>query len=390
MPSSVSFYSTSSGSNRYSWSSQSNNDGLNSSMRKISDDSMSHSRLFVASSDQSSLWGDVRKLSEAGISRRTSSVDSSQILTEDTDSFIIGDRVYVGGTKSGRIAYIGETKFAPGDWAGIVLDDPVGKNDGTVGQCRYFQCDAKHGIFSRLTRLTRTPLDMPPPPATPTPSSYRGMEAGGGFVSPTGSARSLSFSTPGPGSTPAGKGSDIRLGDRVIVMSAQGSKTGVLRFKGTTQFAQGEWCGVELDEPVGKNDGTVEGVRYFQCEPRFGLFSPVHKVSKSPMSGTKRLSCAVHHGLRRSGSRESITSNFSNITATSVKSNLRRPSSIIKSPTSATPSTTSKNSMQEFIPFYDYGANSQGYLNDLPMKVTPVFYYPVYYPHWGDTTEFFF
>uniref|UniRef100_A0A8D9BFU1 Restin homolog n=1 Tax=Cacopsylla melanoneura TaxID=428564 RepID=A0A8D9BFU1_9HEMI len=299
MPSSVSFYSTS-GSNRYSWSSQSNN-------------------------------------------------DSSQILTEDTDSFIIGDRVYVGGTKSGRIAYIGETKFAPGDWAGIVLDDPVGKNDGTVGQCRYFQCDAKHGIFSRLTRLTRTPLDMPPPPATPTPSSYRGMEAGGGFVSPTGSARSLSFSTPGPGSTPAGKGSDIRLGDRVIVMSAQGSKTGVLRFKGTTQFAQGEWCGVELDEPVGKNDGTVEGVRYFQCEPRFGLFSPAHKVSKSPMSGTKRLSCAVHHGLRRSGSRESITSNFSNITATSVKSNLRRPSSIIKSPTSATPSTTSKNSMQDVL-----------------------------------------
>jgi Dynactin complex subunit involved in mitotic spindle partitioning in anaphase B len=44
--------------------------------------------------------------------------DSSQVLTEDTDSFIIGDRVYVGGTKSGRIAFIGETKFAPGDWAG--------------------------------------------------------------------------------------------------------------------------------------------------------------------------------------------------------------------------------------------------------------------------------
>ncbi|KAL1452149.1 hypothetical protein WDU94_006453, partial [Cyamophila willieti] len=217
----------------------------------------------VASSDQSSLWGDVRKLSEAGISRRTSSVDSSQILTEDTDSFIIGDRVYVGGIKSGRIAFIGETKFAPGDWAGIVLDDAVGKNDGTVGQCRYFQCEPKHGIFSRLTRLTRTPLDMPPPPATPTPSSYR--EAGGGFVSPTGSARSLSFSTPGPGfSTPATKGGDIRLGDRVIVMSAQGSKTGVLRFKGTTQFAQGEWCGVELDEPIGKNDGAVENVRYVQ------------------------------------------------------------------------------------------------------------------------------
>lgn len=41
---------------------------------------------------------------------------------------MIGDRVWVGGTKPGRIAYIGETKFAPGDWAGVVLDEPIGKD----------------------------------------------------------------------------------------------------------------------------------------------------------------------------------------------------------------------------------------------------------------------
>lgn len=52
--------------------------------------------------------------------------DNSVVLTEDTDSFIIGDRVWVGGTKPGQIAYIGETQFAPGDWAGIVLDEPIG------------------------------------------------------------------------------------------------------------------------------------------------------------------------------------------------------------------------------------------------------------------------
>lgn len=49
------------------------------------------------------------------------------MLTEDTDSFIIGDRVWVGGTKPGQIAYIGETQFAPGEWAGVVLDEPVGQ-----------------------------------------------------------------------------------------------------------------------------------------------------------------------------------------------------------------------------------------------------------------------
>lgn len=54
--------------------------------------------------------------------------DTSVVLTEDTESFMIGDRVWVGGTKPGRIAYIGETKFAPGDWAGVVLDEPIGKD----------------------------------------------------------------------------------------------------------------------------------------------------------------------------------------------------------------------------------------------------------------------
>lgn len=53
--------------------------------------------------------------------------DHSVVLTEDTDSFIIGERVWVGGTKPGQIAYIGETQFAPGEWAGIVLDDAIGE-----------------------------------------------------------------------------------------------------------------------------------------------------------------------------------------------------------------------------------------------------------------------
>lgn len=75
--------------------------------------------------------------------------DTSVVLTENTDQFIIGDRVWVGGVKPGQIAYIGETQFAPGEWAGVVLDEPIGKNDGTVANIRYFQCPPKKGIFSR-------------------------------------------------------------------------------------------------------------------------------------------------------------------------------------------------------------------------------------------------
>ncbi|KAG7248984.1 hypothetical protein CRUP_012666, partial [Coryphaenoides rupestris] len=63
--------------------------------------------------------------------------------------------VWVNGIKLGTIAYLGETQFAPGQWAGVVLNDPVGKNDGTVGGVRYFECQSQQGIFTRPSKLTR-------------------------------------------------------------------------------------------------------------------------------------------------------------------------------------------------------------------------------------------
>jgi len=40
------------------------------------------------------------------------------------------------------------------------------------------------------------------------------------------------------------------------------------------------WLGIELDQPVGKNDGSVAGVRYFDCKPSHGVFAPPSKVTK--------------------------------------------------------------------------------------------------------------
>lgn len=48
-----------------------------------------------------------------------------------------GDRVLIGGTKIGYLRHLGTTDFAKGDWAGVELDDPIGKNDGAVAGKRY-------------------------------------------------------------------------------------------------------------------------------------------------------------------------------------------------------------------------------------------------------------
>jgi CAP-Gly domain-containing linker protein 1 len=197
--------------------------------------------------------------------------DSSAVLTEDTDSFIIGQRVWVGGTKPGTIAYIGETQFAPGDWAGIALDEPIGKNDGSVAGTRYFQCENKKGVFSRLTRLTRVPLEQPGMGSgeaiTPPNNGVRRSP-----ISPTGSTRSLlkspvSLSNSNTSLTSSATHVDFKIGDRVIIKSTQGSKIGTVRYMGLTDFAPGEWVGVELDDPRGKNDGSVEGKRFFEAAP---------------------------------------------------------------------------------------------------------------------------
>ena len=45
-------------------------------------------------------------------------------------------------------------------------------------------------------------------------------------------------------------------------------------------FSTRIWAGVELETMAGKNDGTVAGVRYFECEPKHGVFAPLAKVQR--------------------------------------------------------------------------------------------------------------
>lgn len=127
-----------------------------------------------------------------------------------------------------------------------------------------------------------------------------------------------------------------------------------MRYYGTTEFGSGIWCGVELDDPLGKNDGSVAGFklvqfaimsmylliilcdgililsyinRYFDCAPKFGLFVPAEKVSRSPVSKQKTSSCVVHpDGVTRQGTLESLRSTTSTVqtsATTDLKSRVR-------------------------------------------------------------------
>ena len=59
--------------------------------------------------------------------------------------------------------------------------------------------------------------------------------------------------------------SEVRVGDRVAVKDLTPGQIchGTVRFLGSVDFVDdmSEWLGVELDNPLGRHDGTVQGVR---------------------------------------------------------------------------------------------------------------------------------
>ncbi|XP_076108563.1 uncharacterized protein LOC143076624 isoform X3 [Mytilus galloprovincialis] len=246
-----------------------------------------------------------------------------------SDDFKIGDRVWVGGSKPGVIAFLGETQFAAGEWAGVALDKQEGKNDGSVKGIRYFQCESDRGVFARISKLSRTPGLLPMSGKMDDTLSETPMKPNGPARRPTtpsvtpsrgvfGSNTSLSRASPAPGTRPGSRPA-LKVGDRVFV---SGSKMGTLQYMGETDFAKGEWAGVELDEKQGKNDGAVAGKRYFECKPMFGLFAPIHKVTRltsgtagpgkpatTPTSQSRSLmNTSLRLSKERSGSQESVSS----------------------------------------------------------------------------------
>ena len=206
-------------------------------------------------------------------------------MTADTEDFVVGDRVWVNGNKPGYIQFIGDTKFARGEWAGIVLDNYDGKNDGSIHGIRYFQCEPNRGIFARLYRLSRFPLDKYGRrlPDSGIIKRTRSVTPDRGYRSTITTNYSTSPSIPSYAmptrpsqvytkmttttTTVDDYDHNIRIGDKVVVHSRDlGMQAGRVRYVGKTSFSPGQWVGVQLDSPYGKNDGSVAGKRFVRIQ----------------------------------------------------------------------------------------------------------------------------
>lgn len=84
------------------------------------------------------------------------------------------------------------------------------------------------------------------------------------------------MSTGAAGQAGSGK---LAIGTRVVIAGRKGT----VRFLGEAKFAAGIWVGVDLDDAVGKNDGSVHGTSYFKCQQDHGIF--VREKVCTPLGG---------------------------------------------------------------------------------------------------------
>ncbi|POV99993.1 hypothetical protein PSTT_13431 [Puccinia striiformis] len=90
------------------------------------------------------------------------------------------------------------------------------------------------------------------------------------------SQNQITMAPPNPG--------NFKQGDRVTTKAGAGQ----VAFVGPTEFAAGTWVGIVLDSPNGKNDGSVDGKRYFTCRSSSGVF--VRPSQVTPSNETKAAS----------------------------------------------------------------------------------------------------
>ena len=81
------------------------------------------------------------------------------------------------------------------------------------------------------------------------------------------------------------------MGD--IVEVERVTQKGRVEFVGEVHFRPGKWVGVLFATPMGKNNGVIEGRKYFSALQNYGLFVPSKAVKlykKASKLGTQNSS----------------------------------------------------------------------------------------------------
>ncbi|KAL3122540.1 hypothetical protein niasHT_003076 [Heterodera trifolii] len=193
------------------------------------------------------------------------SVFSTCSEAQSSETFAVGETVKVG-ERTGRVAFVGRTQFQPGEWVGLILDTPDGKNNGSVNGIKYFECNERHGLFcrpSKLVKIRPTLSSFARSPRVPPAVSVAGAR------SPTNSVYSVAFSV---ANSQAG-GSRER--------SPYAAQFGAGKVKFLNYVADQIFAGIVLDRPLGDSDGKFQGIQYFKCYPKYATFLPAHLLKKA-------------------------------------------------------------------------------------------------------------
>ena len=82
---------------------------------------------------------------------------------------------------------------------------------------------------------------------------------------------------------------DLKVGDRVNLPRFGRENCGVVKYRGILTGVAGSqnkvYLGIELDEPWGKNDGSINDRRFFTCQDKCGLFVRTKCAVKARKAG---------------------------------------------------------------------------------------------------------
>ena len=155
-----------------------------------------------------------------------------------------------------RVRFIGKTEFSKdGILYGIELYQPNGIHNGTFRGKTYFVAPDKHGLFTTSNLIHKLEQNQ---------QINNELKAG-----------DKNISTLQEQVTPT---TAIQLGYRVLINN---KGEGIVKFIGQTHFSHGLLIyGIELEDPLGLNNGTKDGKKYFECQNNHGIFCKRKHIKK--------------------------------------------------------------------------------------------------------------